>query len=92
MGFAQEDLYRSPHHLDGIEGRGAGWQKALLRTGLPDQNHDVVEPEHRQENLSDIGLEDLDVGRPFDGHARGGATKRTEEIIVAVCQRPPRAW
>lgn len=37
------------------------------------EDQHVAGPQHRQEDLPDLGLEDLGVGRPFDGHTGGGA-------------------
>lgn len=72
-----------------MEVRGVVGQKARLRAGLPDQregqfvfvgpevveDNDAATPELRHEDYPYICLEDLDVGRSFDGYTRGGAVQ-----------------
>jgi hypothetical protein len=91
FGDAQESFDLVPHQFDGVQIRRVGGQKPGLRTGGGDQSEgglifvgpeivqhdDVAGAQGRHEDFPHVGLEDLGVGRPFDGHAGARACRTT---------------
>ena len=89
FGGAQESFDLAPHQFDGVQIRRVGGQKPGLRTDGGDQSEggfvfmgpeivqhdDVARAQGRHEDFPHVGLEDLGVGRPFDGHAGARAVQ-----------------